>query len=82
MIPRRFRSVIENTGIKVIAAGDSGQLPPVGDDPGYLVDGKIYHLTQFMRQSGDSPILYLANRARQGLKIEPGNYGKKCSSYF
>ena len=82
MIPRRFRSVIENTGIKVIAAGDSGQLPPVGDDPGYLVDGKIYHLTQFMRQSGDSPILYLANRARQGLKIEPGNYGKNVQVIF
>lgn len=74
-VPKSFRRHIENTGIKTIVAGDSGQLPPIADDPAYLVDGKIYHLDQLMRQSSDSPLIYLANRAREGKSIEPGQYG-------
>ena len=74
-VPKRFRKFIENTGIKTIVAGDSGQLPPIGDDPAYLVDGEIYHLTELMRQASNSPLIYLANRAREGLPIECGLYG-------
>ena len=74
-VPKSFRKVIENTGIKTIVAGDSGQLPPVADEPAYLVDGKIYHLDQLMRQNADSPLIYLANRAREGKPIEIGQYG-------
>lgn len=75
MIPKRFKKFIDATGIKVIATGDPGQLPPVADEPAYLIDGTIYHLTELMRQSENSPIVYLANRARNGLEIEPGMYG-------
>ena len=75
MTPLSFRKYIERTGIKTIVAGDSGQLPPVNDQPAYLVDGQIHHLTELMRQSYDSPIVYLARRARRGLPIEYGFYG-------
>lgn len=75
MIPKSFRKYIDDTGIKVIAAGDPGQLPPISQDPGYLVDGDVFFLTELMRQSELSPIVYLANRARNGLPIEPGMYG-------
>ena len=82
MVPKRFKSFIDSTGIKVIATGDSGQLPPVGDDPGYLVDGNIYHLTELMRQASNSPIVYLANRARNGLPIDCGKYGNDVFVIF
>lgn len=75
MVPKRFRKFIEDTGIKVIAAGDSGQLPPIKDEPAYLVDGPIYHLTELMRQSETSPLVYIAHRAREGKPIELGRYG-------
>lgn len=75
MTPKSFRKHIEATGIKTIVTGDSGQLPPVGDDPAYLISGKIHHLTQLMRQAELSPIVYLAHRARRGLPVEPGLYG-------
>lgn len=82
MIPKRFKQHIDNTGIKVLATGDPGQLPPVMDNPGYLVDGTIYYLTELMRQSENSPIIYLANRARTGLPIEPGMYGSDVMIIF
>ncbi len=78
MIPKRFKKYIDDTGIKVIAAGDPGQLPPVADEPGYLIDGDIFFLTDLMRQSVYSPIIYLANRARNGLPLEPGLYGNEA----
>jgi len=82
MIPKYFRKYIDDTGIKVLASGDQGQLPPVGDNPGYLVDGIIYYLTELMRQAEDSPLVYLANRARQGLSIECGMYGSDVLVIF
>ena len=82
MIPKRFRKFIDDTGIKVIAAGDPGQLPPIGDEPGYLVDGSIFFLSELMRQSEDSPIVYLANKARNGEYIEPGLYGNDVLVIF
>ena len=82
MVPKSFRKHIEATGIKVIATGDSGQLPPVADDPAYLVDGNIYHLQQLMRQAEGSPLIYLAHRARRGLPIECGLYGKDVLVIF
>lgn len=74
MVPKRFKKLIDNTKIKTIVAGDSSQLPPIKDEPAYLTSGKIYHLTELMRQSENSPLIYLANRARQGLPIENGMY--------
>ena len=75
--PLRFKKIIERHGIKVLVAGDSGQLPPVNDYPAYLTGGKIHHLTEFTRQAESSPLLYLAHRARMGKEIEYGLYGDK-----
>lgn len=82
MVPKHFKHFIDDTGIKVIATGDPGQLPPIADEPGYLVSGTIYHLTELMRQAENSPIVYLANRARMGLPIEPGLYGNDVLVVF
>ena len=74
-MPRSMRPVIEKFGIKILACGDQDQLPPVKDKPAFLIDGKIYHLTQVMRQAGMDDIIYIANRARLGLPLLNGYYG-------
>lgn len=74
MTPRSMVSDIESFGVKIIACGDLNQLPPVGDEPGYLVNGRVYRLDQIMRQAEQSGIVYLANRAINGLPIQFGYY--------
>ena len=82
MAPEFIRKVLDDTGIKVLAAGDPGQLPPIGGKPAFLMDGIICRLTELMRQSENSPIVYLANRARNGEPIIPGMYGNSVFVIF
>ena len=74
-MPRAMRPEIEKFGVKILACGDQNQLPPVKDKPAFLVDGKIYHLTQVMRQIGIEDIVFIANRAMLGLPLLNGYYG-------
>lgn len=74
-VPKSMMDDILSVGAKIIAAGDPDQLPPVADEPAFFTSGKIYRLTQVMRQAAGSPIVYLANRAIKGLPIHCGNYG-------
>ena len=74
-VPMHMRKHIMEIGAKAIVAGDPDQLPPVADEPAFFTSGKIYHLTQIMRQAAGSPIVYLANRAIKGLPIHTGLYG-------
>ena len=75
-VPKHMRKDIESFGIKIIASGDKHQLPPVGDEPAFLVDGKIDYLTQNMRQGEGSIILQLADWLSCGYNISPGYYGE------
>lgn len=75
MVPKWMVKDILSFGIKVICCGDSQQLPPIGDDPGFLTGYGVYRLTELMRQSESNPIVYLANRAIKGLPIHNGTYG-------
>ena len=77
MVPIQLKYNIEKHGIKILVAGDSGQLPPIGGDPAYLTGNNIHHLTELMRQSKNNPIIYLAHRARRGLPIHSGLYGNR-----
>lgn len=74
MTPKSMVKDIESYGVKIIACGDLNQLPPVGDNPGYLVNGDIHYLTEVMRQDEHSGIIYLANRAINGVPIQYGIY--------
>lgn len=80
MVPMWMKPIIEKYNKKILVAGDIGQLPPVGDNPAYLVDGKIYFLTEIMRQKKDSAILYIAKRCRNGLPIHCGYYNSGYDS--
>lgn len=82
MAPEFIRKVLDDTGIKVLAAGDPGQLPPIGGKPAFLMDGIICRLTELMRQSKNSPIVYLANRVRNREPICPGVYGNSVFVIF
>lgn len=75
MTPKSMVKDIISFGIKIIACGDLNQLPPVGDNPGFLVSGKVYTLDKIMRQKEQSGIIYLADRAIKGLPIHRGAYG-------
>lgn len=75
MVPRWIRNEIESRGIRVVVCGDIRQLPTVDDEPGYLVDGLIHHLTEIMRQEANNAIIWLSNRAINGLPIHKGCYG-------
>lgn len=75
-MPKTLRHIIERFGIKILACGDSHQLPPVNDYPGFLVEGKIFHLTQIMRQDNNKgDIIFLANQVANGFPLLDGYYG-------
>jgi len=74
-MPLHLRKEIEKFGIKILACGDQNQLPPVKDQPAFLAYGKIYHLSEVMRQQGRDDINFLAAKARLGMDIAPGYYG-------
>jgi exodeoxyribonuclease-5 len=77
MVPKRMVQDILSFGIKVIVCGDPNQLPPIGDDPGFLVSGNIHRLTKLMRQAEQSPIVYIANRIINNQPIHCGLYGNQ-----
>lgn len=75
MVPDNMVRDIMSFGIKVIVAGDSHQLPPVGGNPAFLTGSNVHYLTQIMRQAENDPIVYLSQRATKGEPIHAGNYG-------
>lgn len=76
-VPFNMKKDILSRGKKIIAAGDLDQLPPVADNPAFLVDGKIHVLDEIMRQFKGSAIIYLSQRAKMGLPIHVGVYGNE-----
>lgn len=76
-VPLRMKNDILSRGKKVLVAGDLDQLPPVSDHPAFLADGKVYILDEIMRQASNSAIIYLCQRAKQGLPIHTGLYGNE-----
>lgn len=75
MVPYSLKEEIESRGKKILVAGDLNQLPSVADKPAYLTEGKIMHLTEIMRQSEDSAIIYLSQRILNDQPIHKGLYG-------
>lgn len=74
-VPRYMRKDIESRGKKIIVCGDRNQLPPVDDEPAYLVDGEIHYLNKIMRQKQGSYIIYLSQLLLQGKEPPLGLHG-------
>ncbi len=60
--------------IPVLVMGDPGQLPPVGDNPGFFNRTPDAFLTEVHRQAQDNPIIYIATQVRKGLRCDFGDY--------
>ena len=74
-VPLYMKKDIESRGKKIIVCGDQDQLPPVDDEPAYLVDDDVMHLTQIMRQEQGSYIIQLSQLVLRGIEPPVGLYG-------
>lgn len=62
-------------GVPVLVLGDPAQLPPVGDGGYFTARDPDFLLTEVHRQARESPILRLATEAREGRRLQLGDYG-------
>ena len=67
--------------IPIIAVGDHGQLPPVGDQFNLMQNPK-YVLTEIKRQSLENPIIRLSQDIRNGINIPFGFFDDGNKSIF
>lgn len=68
---------LRSFGVPILAIGDPGQLPPVGDAAGFDISNPEVFLTEIHRQAKDNPIIWLATLAREGKLLPYGNHGGK-----
>jgi len=73
MIDPRTAADILSFGIPVLVLGDLDQLPPIFGNSFFLRYPDVI-LTEVMRQKADSPILWLADRARKNQELPIGTY--------
>jgi exodeoxyribonuclease V len=65
---------LQSFGIKIMALGDPGQLPPISGG-NTLLDKPDVFLDEILRQALDNPIIYVSMLAREGKRIPHGLYG-------
>lgn len=75
MVPQSIKDDLLSFGVRIIALGDLGQLPPVMGKPAFLNNPNA-ELTEIMRQEENSPIVKLSKLAREGKHIPYGIYGE------
>ena len=83
MINRKIWEDLKSFRIPILAVGDHGQLPPVGESFN-LMEKPMLKLEKIHRQAEDNPIIKLSMMARNEGKIPVGRYGnniRKLSRY-
>lgn len=75
MVGEFLATDLASFGLPILAFGDPGQLPPVGDTYGFDCENPDAFLTEIHRQAADNPIIRLATMAREGKALKLGNYG-------
>lgn len=77
MVGKEVAEDLLDFDIPILVMGDPGQLPPVGDKPGFFIPGELpdAFLTEVHRQAQDNPIIYLATMVRKGKRCDFGDYG-------
>jgi exodeoxyribonuclease-5 len=74
-VSERIGKDLESFGCKLLVVGDPAQLPPVFG-PGYFTHrDPDFFLDEIHRQALDSPILFLADKARRGESLPYGKHG-------
>lgn len=83
MINRKVWDDLKSFRIPILAVGDHGQLPPVGESFN-LMENPMIRLEKIHRQAENNPIIKLSMMARNEGKIPVGKYGddiRKLSRY-
>lgn len=70
MLPKSMWDLLLSHKIYVIACGDPGQLPPIGEESSVLENPHIF-LDEIMRQAEDSEIIRLSADIRAGKPLKP-----------
>ena len=65
MVSKKLWNDLHGYEKPIIAVGDHGQLPPIGDGAFSLMNNPDFKLTEIQRQSLDSPIIALSQFIRQ-----------------
>jgi exodeoxyribonuclease-5 len=76
MITRDIWQDLQRYQIPILAFGDHGQLPPIGDTFN-LMEKPMVRLEKIHRQADGNPIIHLATMARQGQEIPFQNFTSK-----
>jgi hypothetical protein len=72
MLGKKMAADVLRTGVKLVAVGDPGQLPPV-EGLAFFTEAvfrRSFTLTEIHRQALENPIIRQAHRVRQGLGYE------------
>lgn len=80
MLTREMWKDIRSFGVPVLAVGDHGQLPPIGDSF-TLMDNPELRLTTIHRQAAESPIIQVATLARTEGQIPVKKFGHNVEKF-
>lgn len=69
MLPTAILQDLQTYGLPILAVGDHGQLPPVGEDAGVMSKPDI-RLERIHRQALGNPIITIASAVRQGVPMK------------
>ncbi|XAI95928.1 ATP-dependent RecD-like DNA helicase [Microcystis phage Mwe-JY26] len=75
MVGESIADDLRSFGIPLLVMGDPGQLPPVGEPPGFDLEDPDVFLSEVHRQAKDNPIIWLATLAREGKPLPRGVHG-------
>lgn len=74
MVTREIWQDLTRMGIPILAVGDHGQLPPIGESLNLMKEPDLV-LTEIHRQAAESPIIHVATLARETGHIPIENFG-------
>lgn len=75
-VNKEMRNDIQFFNVPLFVLGDPGQLPPI-EGTGAFIDGKPdAMLTEIHRQALDNPIIMFSLKARMGIPLQRGDFGK------
>jgi exodeoxyribonuclease V len=79
MVDERMGQDLLSFGTPILVLGDPAQLPPVGGAGFFTENVKPdVMLTEIHRQAGESAIIRMATKVRNGQQLDLGDYGDNC----
>jgi exodeoxyribonuclease-5 len=76
MVDEKIAKDLLSFKVPILVLGDPAQLPPVKGEGYFTNEVPDVMLTEIHRQASDNPIIFLANKVRNGEKLNYGDYGE------